>query len=42
MKKNMEEAMKMACSGIIDENPRVRFEGLTCTALLLTELAPYA
>ena len=42
MLKNMEEAMKMACSGIVDANPRVRFAGLSCTALLLTELAPKA
>lgn len=42
MKKNMEEAMKMACSGIVDQHPRVRYAGLSCTALLLTELAPLA
>lgn len=42
MKKNMGEAMKMACTGIIDENPRVRYAGLSCVALLLTELAPTA
>lgn len=42
MTKNMEEAMKMACSGIVDSNPRVRYAGLSCTALLLTELAPKA
>lgn len=42
MMKNMDEAMKVACSGIIDEHPRVRYAGLTCTALLLTELSPLA
>ena len=42
MTKNMDEAMKMACSGIVDTNPRVRYAGLSCTALLLTELAPKA
>jgi hypothetical protein len=42
MRKNLAEAMKMACSGIIDENPRVRYSGLSCVALLLTELAPTA
>lgn len=42
MNKNMEEAMKMACSGIVDQHPRVRHAGLSCTALLLTELAPLA
>lgn len=42
MLKNMDEAMKVACSGIVDENPRVRYAGLSCLALLLTELAPKA
>lgn len=42
MLKNMEEAMKMACSGIVDTNVRVRYAGLSATALLLTELAPKA
>lgn len=42
MLKNMDEAMKMACSGIVDKNPRVRYAGLSCTALLLTELSPKA
>ena len=42
MNKNMEEAMKLACSGIVDAHPRVRYAGLSCTALLLTELAPLA
>lgn len=42
MNKNLDEAMKMACSGIVDERPEVRYSGLSCTALLLTELAPTA
>jgi len=42
MKKNMDEAMKVACSGIMDENLRVRYAGLSCLALLLTELSPKA
>jgi hypothetical protein len=42
MKKNMDEAMKIACSGIMDENIRVRYAGLSCLALLLTELSPKA
>lgn len=42
MSKNMAEAMKMACMGIMDENLRVRYGGLSCLALLLTELAPKA
>jgi hypothetical protein len=42
MMKNMDEAMKIACAGIMDENPRVRYSGLSCLALLLTELSPKA
>ena len=42
MSKNMDEAMKLACSGIMDQNVRVRYAGLSCLALLLTELAPKA
>ena len=40
MMKNMNEAMKLACSGLVDANPRVRYAGLTCLALLLTEFSP--
>jgi hypothetical protein len=42
MKKNMDEAIKLACSGIMDSNVRVRYSGLSCLALLLTELEPKA
>jgi len=42
MSKNMAEAMKMACIGVVDENARVRYAGLSCLALLLTELSPKA
>jgi hypothetical protein len=42
MMKNMDEAMKLACQGIMDQNVRVRHAGLSCLALLLTELAPKA
>lgn len=42
MKKNMENAMQIGCKGIIDQHPRVRYAGLSCVALLLTELAPIA
>jgi ABC-type xylose transport system permease subunit len=42
MIKNMDEAMKIACAGIIDENIRVRYAGLSCLALVLTELSPKA
>jgi importin-5 len=40
--KNMDEAMKLACQGIMDENLRVRYAGLSGLALLLTELSPKA
>ena len=40
--KNMDEAMKLACAGVLDDHPRVRYAGLSCLALLLTELAPKA
>lgn len=40
--KNLDEAMKMACSGLVDANPRVRHSALSCTALLLTETSPKA
>jgi hypothetical protein len=42
MNKNMDEAMKVACTGIMDPHPRVRYAGLSCLALLLTELASFA
>lgn len=42
MKKNMDEAMRTACAGMVDENARVRYAGLSCLALLLTELSPKA
>ena len=41
-KKNIEEIMKMAASGLMDPHPRVRYEALTSLGLLLTELAPEA
>ena len=42
MSKNMADAIILACQGIIDQNVRVRYAGLSCLALLLTELAPKA
>ena len=42
MAKNMNEAMQTACRGVIDNHTRVRYAGLSCLALLLTELAPKA
>ena len=42
MVKNMDEAMKVACAGVLDSHIRVRYAGLSCLALLLTELAPHA
>lgn len=42
MAKGMNEAIQLACGGVTDANPRVRYAGLSCLALLLTELAPKA
>lgn len=42
MLKGMGEAMKMACSGVADSHTRVRYTGLSCLGLLLTELSPKA
>ena len=42
MSKNMADAIKLACPGVSDQNVRVRYAGLSCLALLLTELAPKA
>lgn len=42
MKSNMDLAMQTACKGIQDEHPRVRYAGLSCLALVLTELSPQA
>ena len=42
MIKNIDEAMKMACSGLVDPHPVVRYAGLSCTGLLLTETSPIA
>lgn len=42
MKKNMDEAMRLACAGIMDPHMRVRYAGLSCLGLLLTELSPKA
>lgn len=39
-KQNIDDVAKMAVSGFSHENPRVRFEALQCTGLLLTDLAP--
>ena len=40
--KNLEETMKMAASGVVDEHPRVQYAGLTCLGLMLTEQSPQA
>lgn len=42
LSKNMDETMKLACSGLLDPHLRVRYAGMSCLALLLTELAPTA
>ena len=41
-RKNMDDVMRMACTGLLDAHPRVRYEALTTLGLLLTELAPDA
>ena len=42
MKANLDLAMQTACKGLQDEHPRVRYAGLSCLALVLTELSPSA
>ena len=42
MKANMDHAMQTACKGLQDENARVRYSGLSCLGLVLTELSPIA
>ena len=42
MTSNMEEVIKKACTGLMDEHPRVRYAALSCLALLVSELAPLA
>jgi hypothetical protein len=37
---NLDDVAKMSVSGFISDNPRVRFEALQCTGLLLNDLAP--
>jgi hypothetical protein len=39
-KKNLDEIAKLSVSGFDNENPRVRFEALQSTGLLLNDLAP--
>lgn len=42
MKANLDNAMQTACKALQDENVRVRYSGLSCLALVLTELSPVA
>lgn len=39
-KANMSEIAKMACSGLIINNDRIRFEALQCTGFLIDTLSP--
>lgn len=39
-KQNLEDVAKMTVSGFGHENPRVRYEALQSTGLLLNDLAP--
>lgn len=41
-RKNIDEIIKMSASGLLHENPRVRYEALTSLGLLLNELSPDA
>ena len=42
MMANMDDVMQTACKSLQDENVRVRYSGLSCLALVLTELSPVA
>ena len=42
LRANLDSAMQTACKGLTDENHRVRYAALSCTALVLTELSPVA
>jgi len=39
---NLDEIMKIAASGVVDSHPRVRFAGIACLGLMLSEQAPEA
>ena len=39
---NLDEIMKMAASGVEDSHPRVKYAGLTCLGLMLSEHSPKA
>lgn len=41
-RKNSDEIVKMAASGVMDSEVRVRYEALTCLGLLLNVLSPEA
>ena len=38
--KNIEEIVKMGASGLIIDNPRIKYESLQATGLLLNDLKP--
>jgi len=42
MRNDIDSVMQTACKGLQDENVRVRYAGLSCLALVLTELSPIA
>ena len=42
LKTDLDQAMQIACNGVKDAHPRVRYAGLSCLALVLTELSPVA
>lgn len=41
-KQNLDEIMRMAASGVVDPHLRVKFAGITCLGLMLSEQAPDA
>ena len=34
--------MRMACSGVMDDHPRVKYAGLSCVAIMISVHSPYA
>ena len=38
--KNIDEMLKMSAAGVVDAHHRVRYAGLMCLALLITEQSP--
>ena len=41
-KSNLDEIMRMACSGVMDDHPRVKYAGLSCLAVIISVHAPHS